>query len=181
MQTTNSLEFMRKAHRLITKLKYELDHVIEDEKEAIGDFSGPDGARAWVEDGVLRITVDECLPRNATYTNEMRRVWIRKINKALEGVNINFTNALCMIIVYSPHDFGWDVDNRAFKVVPDALRINGIIKNDTYQEITLLVGGETDKEYPRTEIFVVDNPFSEQMIIRKIIEMLKLHIIEEKN
>ncbi|MCL6477038.1 MAG: hypothetical protein K6T65_01350 [Peptococcaceae bacterium] len=183
MPTTNSLEFMRKAHRLITKLKYELDHVIEDEKEAIGDYdpnSPVDGVKAWVEDEVLRITVDECLPRSRSVIKEMRDSWLRKLSKVMLGIDISFERALCIISVYSSRNGDWDVDNRAYKVIPDALRIAGKIKNDDCHNLTIMVTGGLDKEYPRTEIFVVENPFSEQMFVKKIIEIVKLHIIEEK-
>lgn len=179
MQTTQSLEFLKKAHKTITYLKYQLDQVIEDEKEAMGDFE-PEGARAWVEGGVLRIALDECLPRDRTFTGQMKRVWIRKICKALSGIDIFFDRAVCIIIAYAPTERDWDVDNRAYKVIPDAIEAAGKIAKDTYQHLTLMVIGDVDKTDPRTEIFVIKNTLKKHVFARKIIDFFKLHLIEGK-
>ncbi|MCL6478784.1 MAG: hypothetical protein K6T65_10245 [Peptococcaceae bacterium] len=156
----------------MTNLKYELDQVIEDKIESIGDFA-PEGTKAWVDNGILRIDVDEPLPRNATYTGSMRSVWLTKLYKALLDIDISFGRALCIIIVYSPRDVMWDVDNRAYKVVVDALRIAGKVNDDNYQNISILVIGNVDKERPRTEIHVVEQPFTEQEFVSKIVAILK--------
>jgi fructose-specific component phosphotransferase system IIB-like protein len=167
------------VHKTITYLKYQLDQAIEDEKEVTGNTE-PDGALAWVEDGILRITIDECLPRERTFVGEMKQVWIRKICKALRNIDIFFNRAICIITVYAPSDRDWDVDNRAYKVIPDAIELAGKIQKDTYHNLTLMVAGDVDKDNPRTEIYVIENPFEGHFFPAEIVDFLKSHSVEEK-
>lgn len=169
MQTTSSLKYLRKLYRQLDNIRLELEQHIEEKKEELGLGGEPEGARAWVENGVLRITVDECLPRIANGTSKLRLHWINKITKALISIEAKFEKALCVIAVYSPFGGNWDVDNRAYNYVINALRYARVIDDDNYHNLTFMVTGQVDKEYPRTEIYVLEYSLDVQTFVSKLI------------
>jgi hypothetical protein len=50
------------------------------------------------------------------------------------------------------------VDNRAAGMVPDALRLAGVVSGDGWERTALLLLGGVDRKRPRTEIVVMDYP-----------------------
>lgn len=116
------------------------------------------GATAELKDGILHITVNECLPRlcDVRVSPRIRNYWLGMMRRALSGINAVFKHALCLIIVYAPSTSVWDPDNRAVKFIIDGLRYNRLIPDDSWDYISYLVTGRPDSEHPRTEVYVID-------------------------
>lgn len=114
---------------------------------------------------VLKIVVNECLPRLSTLKYEptsflMRNFWKGCVAAAIRKLPepVTFEKALCSIIIYTPRKIEWDVDNRAFQMIINALRASQVIKSDGWDTLALLLKGEVDKKRPRTEIIVKEYP-----------------------
>lgn len=168
MQRTNNLSLLRKAHRKLEGALIDIGNAIAKETEDLEIVESVEGARAWIEDGVLRITIDECLPRGSVVTKPTKIRWIGKIRRALLDVNIRFKSALVVIEVYSPYPGLWDTDNRAFSMIINGIRYMKVIPDDSHQYMSFMVIGKLDKEDPRTEIFVLENTMDAQTFVSKL-------------
>lgn len=111
-----------------------------------------------IKDGYVKITINDILPTNAGLSkNDIKFHWLSLMNYALKDINIKFKKVLCVVVIYSPASY-WDTDNRSLKVVQDALRYKKIIPDDRSQYLANIVIGQTDKDNPRTEIYLLENP-----------------------
>jgi len=151
---------------------------IAEEMESLETVELVDGATAWLENGVLRITINECLPRGSVVTKLTKMRWIGKIRRALLGVDIRFKSALIVIQVYSPYGGFWDTDNRAYSMIINGIRLMKVIPDDSHQYMSFMVKGKMDKENPRTEIFIFENDMDGQTLVSKL---NNCSYIEEKN
>lgn len=113
----------------------------------------------------LKIVVDDYLPRKCLMGDRkalslLRRTWVggitRLINQLQKDKGIRFNQAHCVIVSYIPRDCTWDVDNRVFKFIPDALKYTGIVATDSWSNMSVSIVGRVDKEAPRTEIYVTE-------------------------
>ncbi|SHE96185.1 hypothetical protein SAMN02745218_01145 [Desulfofundulus australicus DSM 11792] len=172
---------------LLARAFYNLEEALEEGESAREQVEVPieeqDGATALIiqEDdlkGVLKIVVDGYLPRTRHATSMMRRSWIGKITRALLPIDVHFEKAFCIIVIYVPGKVNWDVDNRYYKFIIDAIRFARIIDDDNCQRLSFMVIGGVDPENPRTEIYIVNQPFEEHVFVYKL---LKHIIIEGKS
>ncbi|MGB9804852.1 hypothetical protein [Desulfofundulus sp.] len=172
---------------LLARAFYNLEEALEGAgpaEEQIEELPGEqNGATAQIIQegdlkGVLKIVVDGYLPRARHATSVMRRSWIGKITRALLPIDVHFERAFCVIAIYVPAKVNWDVDNRYYKFIIDAIRFARVIDDDSCQRLSFMVIGGVDPENPRTEIYIVNQPFEEHVFVYKL---LKHIIIEGKN
>lgn len=71
----------------------------------------------------------------------------KKLKKPLEKAEVNIT-------YYFPDKRKRDPDNYSGKFLLDGLTKAGIIKDDSFSNIDLVLAGRVDRENPRTEIMV---------------------------
>jgi hypothetical protein len=164
----NHQEALRKIYSqaLRTQLiTWQAIHHLQDELEHSEEISPEErrvDARAEYDGSVLKITVDDVLPRNRNDVpgSLLRRYWMGNVLYALRklDVPVRFQRALCAVKVYCPRDVGWDVDNRAISFVINALRASEVIPGDEYDKLSVLLLGGLDKKNPRTEIQVIEYP-----------------------
>ena len=99
----------------------------------------------------LKIVVNDCLPRISAMKSEasflMRNYWKGCVAAAIRKLPepVTFEKALCAIIMYTPRKIEWDVDNRAFQMIINALRVAQVITGDGWDKLTLLLKGGVDK------------------------------------
>lgn len=168
MQKTNNLSLLKKAHRKLESARIDIEQALEEEAEDLGKIEPVEGATAWIDNGILRISVDECLPRGSVVSKPVKMRWINKIRRALLDINIRFDSATIIIEVYSPYSTSWDTDNRAHSMIINAIRYMKIIPDDSYQYMTYMVSGKVDKENPRTEIYVLNRALDAQAFLSKL-------------
>ncbi len=136
-------------------------------------------SKATYQDGILKITVFDYLPRKCLIEEkgvitELTNHWLDSINDAVRrlratGVNFYFEKADCFIYPYVPHNREVDADNMAFEIIINALRYNKIIPNDSINELAFRVQGGVDKDNPRTEIYVINQrDFKEELGFNKL-------------
>ncbi|MCF8010881.1 MAG: hypothetical protein K9L17_08220 [Clostridiales bacterium] len=170
MQTATCLNFLRNLSKQLDELKMGAEQSIDAEKEELGLPQDVEGVSTQKENGILKITVDGYLPRSVTCSRKVKTHWVSKISRAILDVDVSFDKVLCIIAVYTPFTTEWDVDNRAYKYIIDGLRYGGIIKNDNYKNLSFLVTGEVDENYPRTEIYVIECANELQEFLSKFID-----------
>lgn len=163
MLKTDSSYLVRKAHKKLESALIDMEQALMREMEDIGTIEPINGATAWVESGILRINIDECLPRIVSKPTKIR--WINKIRRALLDVSVRFESATIIIQVYSPYSIPWDTDNRAQSMIINAIRYMKVIPDDSYQYMSYLVSGKVDNDNPRTEIYVINHAFDAQSFI----------------
>lgn len=97
------------------------------------------------------------LPRATHY--ELVNKWKAYLMKAYQSldVELKFQKVLCLIITFHNNHGPWDVDNRLYKYAIDGIKSTGIIKDDNWQCLALMVEGYPDTHNPRTEIYIIDH------------------------
>ena len=163
------MPLLRKAHRKLESARIDIEQALQEEVQDLGEIEPVEGAVAWIEkDNILRITVDECLPRGNVVSKPVKMRWINKIRRALLDVNIRFDSATIVIEVCSPHLVTWDTDNRAHSMIINAIRYMKIIPDDSYQHMSYMVSGKVDSDNPRTEIYILKHAFDAQVFVSKL-------------
>lgn len=121
-------------------------------------------ATAAYDGKVLKLVINDYLPHRRflenSYSEDLRYRWIRGIANAVNalrdtGLTVEFqASVLCQIVVYVPLEKEWDVDNRVYRHILNALHFAQVIPNDAYNNVSILLSGGVDKINPRTEIYV---------------------------
>lgn len=113
---------------------------------------------------IVKITVNDIPPTNNKYMgnshnfNEYRREkerWHWLIRAALgkaERPKTPFEKAIVSITYYFKDKIRRDPDNYSGKMLLDPLVREGILKDDSFNVVTLVLDGRVDKKKPRTEI-----------------------------
>lgn len=154
----NLLEAYKNAEiarmQLLSTILYPPDNDQTAAKEILGDL-----VETEVFPDHIKITIKDVLPREADIPKTIfREHWHSLMTHALKGIDWRADKLLCVIKVISTASY-WDTDNRAYKFIIDSLRYNQIIPNDTHNNIShLVIGGEIDRENPRTEIYLLKHP-----------------------
>lgn len=140
-----------------------LGELLAARKKSDQNTVGIPGATANYEGGILKFTVPEVLPLGRYNTSDNRKRWMGLITHAYSEMNkeVRMKHALCIVRTLTPNKQPWDNDNRAaISYVINAIRSLGIVKDDTYEYLSLLQVGGIDDMNPRTEIYLLekDNP-----------------------
>jgi Holliday junction resolvase RusA-like endonuclease len=113
----------------------------------------------------VKITINDIPPTNNKYMgnshnfNEYRREkerwhWLIRaaINKEAQRPEKSFEKAIVNITYYFKDKIRRDPDNYSGKMILDPLVREGILKDDSFDVVTLVLDGRVDKDNPRTEI-----------------------------
>lgn len=124
-------------------------------------------SEATFNKNVLKIVVKDYLPRKCFVKardsqNLLRYTWLKSVIDAINtlksnGANPVFEKAHCIITTYLPRKINWDVDNRVISFIINSLRYANVIIDDTADKLAYTVIGKMDKDFPRTEIIVLDH------------------------
>jgi hypothetical protein len=161
-------EIYEYAEALKLKTWYALERV-QDDLEWYGDLKKEDrklDAEATFDGTLLKIIVKDCLPRRPSVKSMLksasllRSYWVGNIIGAIRRLPepVKFEKAICIIKIITPKKIEWDVDNRAVNMIVNSLRIARVVKNDSWDKLSLCTFGGVDKDNPRTEIMVMEQP-----------------------
>ncbi len=112
--------------------------------------------------GRMKITIPEIPPS----WNEIMRMHYHQRNKEVQrwaglvGMfnnsrkQHNYERAEVKLTYYFPDKRRRDPDNYSGKVIMDALVSNGVIKDDSFANVELVIVGGLDRENPRVEVEV---------------------------
>lgn len=143
---------------------------VQDDLELYGELKREErelDAEATFDGKVLKIIVKDCLPRRPRVKKSLlksasllRQYWAGNITSAIRRLPepVRFEKAICVIKVITPRNIDWDVDNRAINIIINSLRIAQVIKDDSWDKLSLCIFGGVDKDNPRTEITVMEQP-----------------------
>lgn len=150
------------------KLKvWESIEILQDKMELAGEITAKDrlvDAEAVFDGKVLKIVVNDCVPRDVNFkkatSSLLRKYWRESVIRAIRKLPapVSFEKAICIIKMFTPKNIEWDVDNRAFQMIINALRATQVIKGDSWDKLSLTLMGGVDRERPRTEIYVGKHP-----------------------
>lgn len=113
----------------------------------------------------VKITINDIPPTNNKYMgnshnfNEYRREkerwhWLIRaaINKEAQRPKEPLQKAIVNITYYFKDKIRRDPDNYSGKMILDPLVREGILEDDSFDVVTLVLDGRVDKDNPRTEI-----------------------------
>ena len=108
-----------------------------------------------MKNGIIKIYIPETIPyykNNNTYA--YKNILLNLID-VLEEFKGSFTNEPVYIYI---HIFdckkNWDIDNKFIKVIPDALVLSNVIKDDNIEKMFYCVKGEYDNN-SHTEVYIM--------------------------
>ena len=108
-----------------------------------------------MKNGIIKIYIPETIPyykNNNTYA--YKNILLNLID-VLEIFKGSFTNEPVYIYI---HIFdckkNWDIDNKFIKVIPDALVLSNVIKDDNIEKMFYCVKGEYDNN-SHTEVYIM--------------------------
>jgi hypothetical protein len=113
------------------------------------------------ENGIIKIVVNRTPEKvklfnrlGTQYYKEIKDFWEGSILNALQSITIQPFNEKAFIIVNILHTGDdWDTDNHSIKFIIDAIRYSGVIKNDTYKDVSYTVTGQKNKA-AKTVIYI---------------------------
>lgn len=112
----------------------------------------------------MKITIPDIPPSNNKYLgrshsfhiyHEEKKVWMNMVGWSVKAVgwqNKPLEKALVRITYYFPDRKRRDPDNYSGKFLLDGLKQAGVIADDSFKNIELVLAGDYDKKNPRTEI-----------------------------
>lgn len=150
------------AHLEKTKITLQTQ-LLKEEKIELMDLQTPGlpGAECEYSNGVLKFTFPDKLPmlsKSDHYDREMFNLWGGQLAHAyckLEK-SVSFQRAMCVIRITDKDTTFWDVDNRNIRHIINALRINLIIEEDKWENLSVAVIGNRGREN-KTEVFIFDH------------------------
>lgn len=115
------------------------------------------------KDGSIKIVVNRTPEKvklfnrvGTQYYKEIKDFWEGTILNALREVTFQkFTDKAYIIIKICHSGNDWDIDNHNIKFIVDAIRYSGVIKNDTFRDVTYAVEGEESQE-EKTFIYILN-------------------------
>ncbi len=168
-------EVYEQSEYLKLKAWYAID-VIQDQMELAGEITTEErfvDAEAVFDGKVLKIVVNDCIPRAVAFkratSSLLRKYWRGSVVRAIRKLPspVTFERAICIIKMFTPKNIEWDVDNRAFHMIINALRATQVVKGDSWDKLSVILMGGVDKEKPRTEIYVAEHPENDIMLLLK--------------
>ena len=112
------------------------------------------------ENGYIKITIKSVLPheKNLITYRTLKTVWCKSIvpnlRKFCKKHNLAYEKTTIKIVAYLPYNYIWDVDNCAYSMIIDAVRRAGIVRDDSYKNVQVILTSAVDKENPRTEVYI---------------------------
>lgn len=145
-----------KIAKEISNLNYKIDAPLS-QRIGIKGFS----EATIQENGIIKIVVNRTPEKvklfnrlGTQYYKEIKDFWESTILNALQSITIQPINEKAFIIVNILHPGeDWDTDNHSIKFIIDAIRYSGVIKNDTYKDVSYTVTGQKNKE-EKTEVYI---------------------------
>ena len=108
-----------------------------------------------MKNGIIKIYIPETIPyykNNNTYA--YKNILLNLID-VLEKFKGSFTNeSVYMYIHIFDCKKNWDIDNKFIKVIPDALVLSNVIKDDNIEKMFYCVKGEYDNN-SHTEVYIM--------------------------
>jgi len=152
---------VQKAYREAVAASLELYPLYYERKDTELHLPGRPGATASYENGIVKYVVPEIphlIKDNDRLQGKLKLLWRELIGYAHAKANIQvkFEKALCLIKVFHPLHAPWDVDNRVYSHIVNAIRYAGLIPDDSSKHLSLMVTGVSGVAEPKTEIYVID-------------------------
>lgn len=149
------------AYRYAIATAMELYPLVYPRRDEELQLPGRPGAEASYQNGVVKYVVWEIPPLLKSHDKlhrKLKQLWGELIGYAHAKAKITakFDRALCIIKIYHPTYALWDVDNRAYGHIINAIRATKIIPDDSSIHLSVMLTGKSGVVEPKTEIYVVD-------------------------
>lgn len=159
--TNLSKKSIQKAYRSAVAASLELYPLYYERLDTELHLPGRPGATATYENGIVKFVVPEIphlVKDNDPLQGKQKMLWRELIGYAHAKANIQakFEKALCLIKVFHTLHAPWDVDNRVYSHIVNAIRYTRLIPDDSSKHLSLMVTGIAGADEPKTEIYIVD-------------------------
>lgn len=154
-------EQIQKAYELAVGTALELYPLCYPRRDDELHLPGRAGAIATYENRIVKFTVPEIphlLRKDDPSQTKLKNFWIELIcyAHAKAEINVQFQDALCLIKVSHTLHTPWDIDNRVYKHIVNAIRFTRLIPDDSSKHLSLMTTGVTGAKEQKTEIYVMD-------------------------
>ena len=108
-----------------------------------------------MKNGIIKIYIPETIPyykNNNTYAYKNILLNLIDVLEKFKGSFIN--ESVYMYIHIFDCKKNWDIDNKFIKVIPDALVLSNVIKDDNIEKMFYCVKGEYDNN-SHTEVYIM--------------------------
>jgi hypothetical protein len=166
MESRELIEVYEQSEYLKLKV-WDAIETLQDRMELEGEITSEErfvDAEAAFDGKVLKIVINDCIPREVDFkratSSLLRKYWRGCVVRAIRKLPypVAFDKAICIIKMFTPKNIEWDVDNRAFRMIINALRGTQVIKGDSWNKLSVILIGGVDKKNPRTEVYVAEYP-----------------------
>ncbi|AYB41753.1 hypothetical protein D5F52_26735 (plasmid) [Brevibacillus laterosporus] len=115
-----------------------------------------------IEDGIFKFSINGRLPHfdieDAKYKQKIRDHYQQKIIQFANIYDIEsrvtYQKAFIYLIHFFRNEVPRDLDNRSKKFIFDGIRYSGIIRDDSWKNISYMERGLLDSNYERVEIWI---------------------------
>lgn len=141
----------RRRYNILNKIKV-YNSMVENENEKVKTIN--DSYKADIYNNILRIYIPETMPTYKNLkTHAYKNILLNIIDKTKQFEEM-FKKEIFIYIKVFDNIKNWDIDNKFIKVIPDALILSGVIKDDNIDKCFYCVKGEFS-EVQHTEVFVL--------------------------
>lgn len=141
----------RRRYNILNKIKV-YNSIVENENEKVKTIN--DSYKADIYNNILRIYIPETMPTYKNLkTHAYKNILLNIIDKTKQFEEM-FKKEIFIYIKVFDNIKNWDIDNKFIKVIPDALILSGVIKDDNIDKFFYCVKGEFS-EVQHTEVFVL--------------------------
>ncbi len=141
----------RRRYNILNKIKV-YNSIVENENEKVKTIN--DSYKADIYNNILRIYIPETMPTYKNLkTHAYKNILLNIIDKTKQFEEM-FKKEIFIYIKVFDNIKNWDIDNKFIKVIPDALILSGVIKDDNIDKCFYCVKGEFS-EVQHTEVFVL--------------------------
>lgn len=141
----------RRRYNILNKIKV-YNSIVKNENEKVKTIN--DSYKADIYNNILRIYIPETMPTYKNLkTHAYKNILLNIIDKTKQFEEM-FKKEIFIYIKVFDNIKNWDIDNKFIKVIPDALILSGVIKDDNIDKCFYCVKGEFS-EVQHTEVFVL--------------------------
>lgn len=153
MQLENYLKSLEKRrYNILNRVKL-YNFTVEEKLEKVKTISDEYNAR--IENSILKIYIPETMPTYKNLKTHAYKNILLNIEDKIKRFEEIFNKEVFVYIKVFDNIKNWDIDNKFIKVIPDALILSGVIKDDNIDKLFYCARGEFS-EKPHTEVFVLE-------------------------
>ena len=128
-----------------------------------------DEYKATINNDILKIYIPEIMPAYKNLDTFVYKNILLNVEDKVNKYKDMFKQEVFIYIKVFDNKTNWDIDNKYVKVIPDALTLSGVIKDDNINNLFYCVKGEVSN-IPHTEAFIMESSKIKNLLEKIIAE-----------